>query len=366
VTNTATNTPSATATTTNTPTRTPDQTLEAEQTEEAADVATERAGNTQTAEARVTDTPSASPTQTHSPTATVTRTSTPTATITLTATRLATRTPTATRTPNVTNTPFFVPSSIRPQTVLCPGKPSSTVKVGIRGRITFTDGSLTRLRAAPNGPIIERMPEGQEFDIVGGPFCGSSYTWWQLRLDDGRVGWTAEGEPGRYFLEPAPGNEVQNLRALQIADTNTQPDVHTRAERSSAVIARLTTGDRVLWEGRLIANEGNSWAIVTTYNDASGYLLYAPSTAIEVDPQATTFGIAINSQIRILPDGDFTVLRGEPEITAVSSRTLRANTTLTVTDGPVFEDYFMWWEVRLEDGTSGWIRDIPGWYEVLP
>jgi hypothetical protein len=35
-----------------------------------------------------------------------------------------------------------------------------------------------------------------------GPWCADEYRWWQLELDDGMMGWSAEGDTENYFLEP--------------------------------------------------------------------------------------------------------------------------------------------------------------------
>jgi len=53
-------------------------------------------------------------------------------------------------------------------------------------------------------------PAGTRLEVVGGPECipfgVGAYRWWQVRLDDGREGWSAEGSAtgAGYFLEPAP------------------------------------------------------------------------------------------------------------------------------------------------------------------
>jgi hypothetical protein len=78
------------------------------------------------------------------------------------------------------------------------------LEVGARARVTFTDGTPSRLRAEPglDGAEIAQMAEGTEFSVIGGPWCADEYRWWQLELDDGMIGWSAEGDAESYFLEP--------------------------------------------------------------------------------------------------------------------------------------------------------------------
>lgn len=95
----------------------------------------------------------------------------------------------------------------------CPNAPSTRLHVGDTARITFTDGKTTRLRSAPeagdNG--IANLPEGTEFEIVGGPVCyprpgrSDAYVYWQVSVSSGdKTGWLAEGDLNGYYLEPWP------------------------------------------------------------------------------------------------------------------------------------------------------------------
>jgi len=84
----------------------------------------------------------------------------------------------------------------------CPGAPSSRLEVGMRARVTFTDGTALRLRTTPGGSIITSMPEGTPFNLIGGPLCQEGFTWWNIELDDGTAGWSAEGDDENYFIEP--------------------------------------------------------------------------------------------------------------------------------------------------------------------
>jgi hypothetical protein len=86
----------------------------------------------------------------------------------------------------------------------CPGTPIQRLRVGITGRITFTDGSLTNVRDAPGvqSAVLASLPEGLPFTVIDGPVCEGNYSWWRLQFTDGLIGWGAEGDPGGYFLEP--------------------------------------------------------------------------------------------------------------------------------------------------------------------
>jgi hypothetical protein len=57
--------------------------------------------------------------------------------------------------------------------------------------------------------LLTNIP-GTEVEIIGGPECipywTGAYLWWQIKLADGRTGWSAEGSlhGSFYFMEPIP------------------------------------------------------------------------------------------------------------------------------------------------------------------
>ena len=96
----------------------------------------------------------------------------------------------------------------------CPNSPRTRVQVGKSARITFTDGTSTFLRSKPEAGdnIIDRLPEGTEFEIIGGPVCyprpgrSDAYVYWEIRTPSRNniSGWVAEGDLNTYYIEPWP------------------------------------------------------------------------------------------------------------------------------------------------------------------
>lgn len=87
--------------------------------------------------------------------------------------------------------------------VVCPNTPATRMAVGGRGQVAFTDGQPLRVRSTPNGAFLLEMPEGTQFAVIGGPDCtGGRYTWYQIQMLDGTIGWSAEGDLEGYFMEP--------------------------------------------------------------------------------------------------------------------------------------------------------------------
>lgn len=65
-----------------------------------------------------------------------------------------------------------------------------------------------RKDAGMDKPIIFVSPPRSKLEVTGGPVCipyqGGAYLWWNVKTQDGTVGWSAEASlsKGFYFLEP--------------------------------------------------------------------------------------------------------------------------------------------------------------------
>jgi hypothetical protein len=60
-----------------------------------------------------------------------------------------------------------------------------------------------------NNWLLTNIP-GTKVEVIGGPECTphsiGAYVWWQIKLPDGQIGWSAEASQygSFYFLEPIP------------------------------------------------------------------------------------------------------------------------------------------------------------------
>jgi hypothetical protein len=146
-----------------------------------------------------------SPTQTSIPS---TNTPTPTSSPTQTDIPAQTTTPTPSLPEAATEEPLPTPIvEIPSEPEACAAYSRSQLQVGMRATIqrplNFRSyPGLFRNLILTNGP-------GVEVEIVGGPACtryerGGAYLWWEIKLPDGSVGWSAEASAfgAFYFMEP--------------------------------------------------------------------------------------------------------------------------------------------------------------------
>lgn len=88
-----------------------------------------------------------------------------------------------------------------------------SLSVGVIAQIFVQDEGL-RLREAPtvSSGAITSMPSGTFAEIISDSQDADGYTWWHLRLNDGRTGWAVESADG-----------IQTLTPIAYADIARQP-----------------------------------------------------------------------------------------------------------------------------------------------
>jgi hypothetical protein len=156
-----------------------------------------------------TSTPPAQPSETATNAATPTPP--PPAQPSETPTNAATSTPPPPLSPSETPTPLPT-STLNPAMLnssACDAA-SSRSRLQIGGKATI----IRRLnfRSSPgiqNNWLLTNIP-GTKVEVIGGPECIphsiGAYVWWQIKLPDGQIGWSAEASQygSFYFLEPIP------------------------------------------------------------------------------------------------------------------------------------------------------------------
>ncbi len=93
----------------------------------------------------------------------------------------------------------------------CGTAPAPRLTVGQNARVVVSDGMGNNLRLSPNttAAVAGVLADGEVFSVIGGPQCATNFWWWEIRRWDGTSGWTAEGEPGEYWIEPWPVLDAQ-------------------------------------------------------------------------------------------------------------------------------------------------------------
>ena len=89
--------------------------------------------------------------------------------------------------------------------VVCPGALPARLAVGAVARSTTTGSINIREMPDTGSDVAGLLLPGAQMDVIGGPECGPSRTWWQISYESraGTVtGWVVEGDDLDYWLEP--------------------------------------------------------------------------------------------------------------------------------------------------------------------
>jgi len=149
---------------------------------------------------------------------------------------------------------------------------------------------------------------------------------------------------------------------LQITHSGTRLSAHSAASASASVVRVLYWGDRVLWKQKRV----NGFLEVSLANGQKAYILDKPEYVSQLDPAVTTPGLQINARVVINAFGSGSHLVSQPSTQAQQVQLLKQGNTLTVIGGPLYAEYYEWWQLRLPDGSTGWHVDISEWWQLQP
>ncbi|HEY3291246.1 MAG TPA: SH3 domain-containing protein [Anaerolineae bacterium] len=95
-----------------------------------------------------------------------------------------------------TATPYTAPTDTPLPTVAPPaGTSNDPISVGVKIKVVDTGPTGLNFRKTPSraGEKIRSLPEGNIYEVVGGPQKADGLTWWQLKdPSDGITGWGAQ------------------------------------------------------------------------------------------------------------------------------------------------------------------------------
>jgi len=162
----------------------------------------------------------------------------------------------------------------------------------------------------------------------------------------------------------APDEIVLDGTVLEITQAGSPLNARQGPSTNTQIIRRLYWGDRVLWTGERRDGEGYGWYEVQLANGETAYIVDDARFTVARDPVETTPGAVSGVVIRILSDGDGAYVQPGPSGEPDAVETLHTGDVLEVGGGPVFAEYYYWWNVRTADGQTGWLVDVPDWWIV--
>ncbi len=252
----------------------------------------------------------------------------------------------------------------------------SRLGIGTIGRVL--PGSPNVLRSIPNtlgnSEVIGEIPGEQIFEVLAGPECANTMTWWRVNYR-GLEGWTPEGLNGEYWLEPALGcSDILSSRLEIGMEARVIPGesriLRVRpSDAESTIITEIPDGEVLSVLDGPECFEKMAWWEVTD-GENTGWI----SEGDEVYwlepwfPPATTCTenrpprLNLGGTGRVLESALLVEMRSRPSLTSAESvvvADIPAGDTFTVIGDVRCVADMTWWEVEYADMT-GWIAETNG------
>lgn len=116
----------------------------------------------------------------------------------------------------------------------CPSAPPPRLTVGELGIVSDTTPNNLRAEPTVSATLLDEIPSGAPFRVVGGPECSDGFAFWQVNYN-AQIGWTAEGQGDIYWLSPY--NPVTSQSSIPSCDGYLAPQLMIGQQ------ARILPGD---------------------------------------------------------------------------------------------------------------------------
>lgn len=182
----------------------------------------------------------------------------------------------------------------------CVGAPPRKLELGMKVRLISANGLSIKIYkeyVASSQSTFSSVASGSQFEISRGPYCDSGKIWWGITTIPG------------YVSENATDYKIESVEDRPMTLTPVQPTLSTKT------VNFVCTG--------------------------------APQPRIQTGGKArVTFTNGIPIRVRNAPGARSEILILIPE-----------GTVFSVIDGPRCQDGAVWWNIRLDSGTLGWVME---------
>jgi uncharacterized protein YgiM (DUF1202 family) len=214
--------------------------------------------------------------------------------------------------------------------------------------VVDTDRLNVREDFGTDADVITTLDTGAEAVVTDGPEEADGYTWYELDVEDGTVGWAA----GDYLALAAaedPGFAEGDAVVVVDGNLNLRADAGLDADildvmtdgSTATVLSGPVTADGLPWYELDTDDYGQGWS-------AGGFLALADENPGGGDEFPVDSVLAVQTG-----DGSNLNLREEPTIDGTLIDRLPDGSVVVVLDGPVTADGYDWYELDTDLGT-GW------------
>lgn len=213
--------------------------------------------------------------------------------------------------------------------------------------------NIATLFNEPAGSEIFKKARGASGSVVGGVVLREEKFWWQVRYNDGDVGWIHEGDIGINSTENQKVVKESSPHGTRILNNG---EVWVYSEPGDGnIVATVDNKEKGFIYGGPVYIDGDRWWQVK-YED--GPIGWVNEEGVEVDVnrnlKAVTSDTIIGVEVRNVEETD--VWNSPWNGFLLGTQFKKAQGLLS--DGPVLVSSDRWWFVDYKEGVDGWVKEI--------
>ena len=225
--------------------------------------------------------------------------------------------------------------------------PPPAGKFAVGDTIRVTDVMNFRTGPSTSAGVLTQLNAGATGTIVGGPTAGNGYTWYQIKMSDGTVGWGVQDWLEKTTVTPPPAGKFAVGDTIKVTE---MMNFRSSAGTSASIVAQLPAGTTgTVLAGPTAAN-GYTWYQFKTSGGTTGWGAqdWLEKTTV-TPPPAGKF--AVGDTIKVI---DTLNLRSSASTSGSVITTMDTSTTGTIVGGPSTGSGYTWYQIKTSGGTTGW------------
>ncbi|MGI8484408.1 MAG: SH3 domain-containing protein [Thermomicrobiales bacterium] len=228
--------------------------------------------------------------------------------------------------------------------------PPPAGKFAIGDTIRVTDMMNFRTGPSTSASVLTQLNAGATGTIVGGPTAGNGYTWYQIKMSDGTVGWGVQDWLEKTTVTPPPAGDAK----FKVGDTikvTEAMNFRSTAGTSGSVIAQLPAGTTGTVLAGPAAASGYTWYQFRTSGGTTGWGAQDWLEKSSGTPEPTIGKFAVGDSVSVNVSLN---LRSSASTSGSVVAILDTTSTGTIVGGPASGNGYAWYQMKTTGGTTGW------------
>jgi uncharacterized protein YgiM (DUF1202 family) len=209
----------------------------------------------------------------------------------------------------------------------------------LESKVRTTSNLNVRMSPGLSGKVVTKAVQGTILSVTGSAVSSGGYNWLPVKASDGSTGWVADT-----YVIPSVTSSVTSVSSSY--RTSAKLNVRSTPSTKATILGQVQSYSPINVTGMSTKSAGYNWLSVKLPNGATGwavdtYIMNTPGTSFQISDRVNT---TAKLNVRTLPN--------------VSGKLLGvslANDKGTIISGPVSSGIYVWYQVKLDSGKTGWV-----------